>query len=282
VLLLVWTGISLGIVLLLKGERPGRREFLAIASEMRIGYIQHLWYLPTFLFLSLLTPVLHSLRHGPSRIWRYSVLLLGIFTFGNMLLADGECLLRWMLGRAGSFYGSRQYFWFVNFFHYHYWYAPLYLALGAFLLTQQDALSRRRHLAWTVIPLCVLALGLIAVARSYCRGTAYDPVFNNYGDPFTLILTGAVSILLLGARPGPKLQAAARSLSDCSLGIYLIHWLLIEALLDHLPAVTDAVSLSPLTAILVLGLSWGLTWCLMRVPLIKNLFTASPGWIHKV
>jgi len=107
-------------------------------------------------------------------------------------------------------------------------------------------------------------------------------VFNNYGDPFTLILTGAVSILLLGARPGPKLQAAARSLSDCSLGIYLIHWLLIEALLDHLPAVTDAVSLSPLTAILVLGLSWGLTWCLMRVPLIKNLFTASPGWIHKV
>jgi len=169
VLLLVWTGISLGIVLLLKGERPGRREFLAIASEMRIGYIQHLWYLPTFLFLSLLTPVLHSLRHGPSRIWRYSVLLLGIFTFGNMLLADGECLLRWMLGRAGSFYGSRQYFWFVNFFHYHYWYAPLYLALGAFLLTQQDALSRRRHLAWTVIPLCVLALGLIAVARSDCR-----------------------------------------------------------------------------------------------------------------
>ena len=278
-LLLFWTGASLIIVLALKGERPGRREFVAIASEMRVGYIQHLWYLPTFLFLTLLTPVLHALRHGPQRIWRYGVILLGVFTFGNMLLADGECLLRWMLGRTGSFYGNRQYFWFVNFFHYHYWYAPIYLALGAFLLTSREALARRRRLAWAAIPLCTVLLGIFALARSACRGSLYDPVFNNYGDPFTLVLTGAVTVLLLEASPGKRLRAAAESLSSCSLGVYLIHWLIIEVLLDRLPAVTNAVYFAPLTALAVLGVSWGLSWLLLRVPIVRNLFTAAPGWL---
>jgi peptidoglycan/LPS O-acetylase OafA/YrhL len=74
-------------------------------------------------------------------------------------------------------------------------------------------------------------------------------------------------------------QKAAASLGRCSLGIYLIHWLIIEFLMDYLP--TAAKTLMPVTALAVLLLSWGLTWCLLRVPVVQNLFTAAPAWVGR-
>jgi hypothetical protein len=37
----------------------------------------------------------------------------------------------------------------------------------------------------------------------------------------------------------------------------------------------------PVTALAVLLLSWGLTWCLLRVPVVQNLFTAAPAWVGR-
>lgn len=111
--------------------------------------------------------------------------------------------------------------------------------------------------------------------RSYVRGEVFDPIFNNYGNIFTLILTLCVAVLLLDVHPGPAIARCMQSISDCSLGIYLIHWLLIEALLDYLPAVTNTNRPAPLTAILVMALSWGITWCLMKLPLTRRLLTLS-------
>ena len=257
------------------------KEFLTIAWELRVGYIQHLWYLPTFLFLILLTPLLHSLRGAPTKVYRYGILLLGIFTFGNLLLNDGEYLLRWVLGRTGHT-GTRYFFWYTDYFAYHYWYAPLYLCLGAFLEEHRHQLRRRRNAALMAIPLCMVCLTVFALARCAVRQTVFDPVFNNYGDLFTLVLTASVSLLLLSLEPGEKLSRAAASLSNCSFGIYLIHWLLIEALMDFLPAVTDAVAFAPLTALVLLAVSWGLTYGLLRIPYVRDLFTASPAWIREL
>ena len=280
-LTVAWTAASLLIVLALRGERHSLRELWSIASSLSVGYIQHLWYLPTFLFLTLLMPVLYSLRSGSQRLYRYGLCLLVLFTFGNLLLNDLEYLLRWLLGRTGHT-GTRQFFWYVNFFGYHYWYSLAYLALGAYLCDHHRELVKYRRAAVGAIFLCLLMLTLFALARCQVRQTVFDPVFNNYGDPFTLVLTGAVSLLLLTCRPGKGLQQVAQSLSTCSLGIYLLHWLFIEALLDYWPALVSTTSLAPLTALVVLAISWGLTWLLLRVPLLRNFFTAAPDWLHRL
>lgn len=278
-LILFWVIVSLMIVFALRGEWPGLREFLQIASELRVGYIQHLWYLPTFLFLTLLTPVLYAMRSGPKRIYHYGLLLLFLFTFGNLFLNDLEYLLRWALGKTGHT-GSRQFFWYVNFFGYHYWYSVFYLALGAYLVEYRQVFQRYRGAAVVAIPVCMVFLTLFALARSHVYGSVFDPVFNNYGNVFTLILTASVSLLLMGWEPKGLLRRGAASMASCSLGIYLIHWLLIEVLLDFAPDVVDAVALAPLTALGLLAISWGLSWCCLKLPYIKNLFTASPTWIH--
>lgn len=278
-LIVFWVIVSLAIVFALRGTRPGFREFLQIATELRVGYIQHLWYLPTFLFLTLLLPILHAMRNGPKRIYHYGLALLFLFTFGNLFLNDLEYLLRWALGKTGHT-GSRQFFWYVNFFGYHYWYSVFYLALGAYLAEYRQVFQRYRRAAVVSIPICMVFLTLFALARSHVYGSVFDPVFNNYGNVFTLILTFSVSLLLLGCNPKGLLRRGAASMASCSLGIYLIHWLLIEVLLDYAPEVTEAVALAPITALVLLALSWGLSWCFLKIPFIKNLFTASPAWIH--
>lgn len=278
-LILFWTTASLLIVLALRGEQMSPWEFLAAAEELRVGYIQHLWYLPTFLFLTLLLPVLHGLWSGSKKFFRYGFFLLLIFTFGNLFLNDLEYLLRWILGSTGQT-GTRLFFWFINFFVYHYWYAVCYLGLGALLMEYRETLLNHWKAALAVIPVCMGFLTLFALARCHVRGEIFDPIFNNYGDIFTMIMTIAVSILLLKLQPCDLIRRCAASISTCSLGIYLVHWLIIEALMNFLPSVTDAVAFAPLTAVAVMGLSWGISWVFLKIPLVGNLFTASPAWIH--
>lgn len=269
-----WMVFSLAAVLILRGERVSLNGFFSIASQLQVGYIQHLWYMPTFLFLCLMTPLMQSLRQHSPQVYRYGLVILFVFTFGNLLLSDLEYLLRWITGRLGHT-GNRQFFWYTNFFVYHYWYAFVYYGIGTFLLEHRESLRKYRWAAAGAIPLCMIFLTVFALARCHVRSEVFDPVFNNYGSVFTLILTVCAAILLFSAQPCPFLRRCAKSLSACSLGIYLIHWLIIEALLDYAPQLTNQNKLAPLVAVLVLGGSWGLTWCLSKIPGVRGLFTVS-------
>lgn len=279
-LTIFWTLLSLVIVLALRGERLSPAGFFSVASQLQVGYIQHLWYMPTFLFLCLMTPLMQSLKQHARQVYRYGLGILLLFTFGNLLLSDLEYLLRWITGRLGHT-GNRQFFWYTNFFVYHYWYAFIYYALGAFLVERRASLRKYRRAAAAAIPVCMLLLTLFALARCHVRGEVFDPVFNNYGSVFTLILTTAVAVLLMDCQPGQVLCRGLKSLSSCSLGIYLIHWLIIEALLDYAPGLTGSNRFAPITAIVVLGVSWGMSWCCSKIPGVKNLFTVSPAWCKK-
>ena len=274
VVFLVWAAVELPIVLLLRGERATVLQGIEMVRNLHYGYVQHLWYLPTYLFLLLILPMLRSLREGSRRVYVYGAALLAVFTFGNTLLNDIEYLIRYITGNLG-YAETRQFFWYVNFFTFRYWYAPVYLVLGAELLDRREALSRYRGSALAVILLCMTALTVIGIARSHVQEYHYDPVCYNYGDPFTMALTVAAEALLLPLEPAGLLRRATESLSKCSLGIYLIHWLLVEAMRRFLPGFITRIVFAPLTALAVLGISWSITWIGMRIPGVKWLFTAA-------
>ena len=278
-LAVIWAILSLLVVLALRRERMNPSEFFSVVWNLQVDYIQHLWYLPTFFFLCLITPVMQALRNNSRKVYRYGLLILAVFTFGNTLLNDGEYLLRWLLDKTG-YAGKREFFWLTNFFGWHYWYVPVYYALGAALVEYREQLRRYKNAAALSIPLCMVCLFVFALARSYVRGTTFDPVFNNYPSVFTLTITASILLLLLEAKPGPKLAAFARAVASHSLGIYLVHWLLIEVLLDCFPAVTNTNHFAILTAVVVMALSWGITWVCVKIPLVKDLFTVSTKWVR--
>jgi surface polysaccharide O-acyltransferase-like enzyme len=224
--------------------------------------------------------VLQSLKAHTPKIYGYFLLLILVLTFGNMLLSDLEYLLRWALGRQG-YQGYRSYFWYPNYFDYHYWYSFVYFALGDYLFSRRAKLGRcRKYCPWTIL-LSVGALALIGAAKSHVRGTLWDTVFYNYSDPFALVLTASVFLLLQDLEPGSWLRAVTGSLATCSLGIYVTHWLFLEALRQTVPQLMEAHALALPLSLLVLSLSWCLSLLCLRIPGIKNLFTASPGWVKK-
>jgi surface polysaccharide O-acyltransferase-like enzyme len=280
IITLLWLVLCLSIVLLLRGERVSLQEFWDIATELRVGYVQHLWYLPNFLFLCALLPVLQSLKSHTPKIYGYFLLLILVLTFGNMLLNDLEYLLRWVLGNQG-YQGYRAFFWYPNYFDYHYWYSFVYFALGDYMLSNRQRLGRFRKLCPFTILLSMGALALIGVAKSYVKGSLSDTVFYNYSDPFTLLLTASVFLLLQEVTLRSGLQKLTQSLATCSLGIYVTHWLFLEALRQFLPQLTDSAILALPVSVLVLLASWALCFCCLKVPLVKNLFTATPVWIKK-
>jgi hypothetical protein len=59
------------------------------------------------------------------------------------------------------------------------------------------------------------------------------------------------------------------------------HWLFLEALRQFLPQLTSSTVLALPVSILVLLVSWGLSLCCLKIPLVKNLFTAAPAWVRK-
>lgn len=275
-----WVIVCLVVVLLLQQNRVSPREFLDIALDLRIGYIQHLWYLPNFLFLSMMAPVLYALKTGNRKIYAYLIVMIGIFTIGNTLLNDAEYVLRWLLGKKG-YTGYRTFFWTVDFFRYHYWYIFVYFALGNFLMEHRSFFKNKKPWLVLAILLSMGGLTLTATAISQVHNRVYNYVFNNYSSIFTVIMSSAVFLLLLDLEPGKFLKKVAASLAKCSLGIYITHWLVNASFVRLIPDVMSDVSWAiPMTVVVGL-ISWGITALGLKIPVVKNLFTAAPQWIGK-
>lgn len=273
---LFWAFFSLAAVLAIRGERMSLRDYIYTAWNLKVGYIQHLWYMPVFFFLCLMTPILQALKENAPKVYRYGLLILLLYAFGGHLLEDLEYLLRWILGK-GDAAARRDFFWHTNFFGGQYWYAFVYYALGDLLMERRERLRTFRKWSVPAILVSMGALTLFGLAQSHVLGRVCDPVFYNYSNPFTLIITVSAAVLLLDAQPGEKLKECFRSISTCSLGIYLLHWLLVEVLLVHAPALVSGNKLAPLTALAVMGLSWGISWCALKIPGLRRLFTTAGG-----
>ena len=269
-LLVFWALFSLGLILLMRGQWYGVKEFILILRDLRVGYIQHLWYMPSFLMLILLAPVFQALRKQNRKVLYYFTCVIFLFTFGDKLLNDAEYVARWVFGKTG-YSGYRSFFGYTNFFVYHYWYMFVYFVLGYVLLEKREDL--RKYKKWVIlsIPLMLLCLGVIAVARSKVRLEVFDPVFNNYQSPFTLVLTSAVILLLLWWEPPKWLVKLAGSLSQVSLGVYLIHWLLIEAVKSFLPALMGNHAAAPVLTVMIFILSYLISLGISKVPAARKL-----------
>ncbi len=275
VIMVIWVFLALAGMLLIRREWVGWSEFFSIAWELRIGYIQHLWFLPCFLFICLFTPVMSALKFQAPRTYRYLMIFMAILTFGDVLLNDGEYVLRWGLGMLDGRSRDRSFFWYVNFFGIYYWYSLVYYALGDWLMTHGDRLLQKRWKLVLTIPVCMVCLFVTAMARSRVGLVTYNHVYYNYSSIFVLGISAALFLLMRDWKPKEKIGAMAASLAECSLGIYILHWLLLELLRQLFPAVMARTALFPILSLSILAVTWGIVWVCRKIPLVRQLFTLS-------
>ncbi len=277
VITVIWVFVALTGMLLIRREWTGWREFFAIAWELRVGYIQHLWFLPCFLFVCLFTPVMGALKFQAPKVYRYLMILMAVLTFGNVLLNDGEYLLRWGLGKLDGRNWDRRFFWYSNFFGVYYWYSLVYYALGDWLMTHGNQWLQKKWKLILVIPLCMVCLFFTSMARSRVGLVTYNHVYYNYSSVFVMGISGVLFLMIRDWQPEEKMGKIAASLAECSLGVYILHWLVLELLRQLFPTMMETTVLFPMIAVGVLAVTWGIVWVCKKIPLVRRMFTLSSG-----
>lgn len=153
-----------------------------------------------------------------------------------------------------------------------------YFVLGYYLNSMEVDLKQRRLLY-------LLALAAVAVTAwgtwflTARHGGGFDDYFFGYLSPTTMVVSAAVFVFFKYVRwdrlvpPGSRARARLLRWSGASFGVYLVHALVLDALMY---ARVSANLLNPLVGVpltvgLALALSYGLTRLLQSLPFARRL-----------
>jgi len=226
----------------------------------------HLWYLWALLALYLFTPMLFVFcEHATKRQYQYALLL--TFLFGSpvtLLLRSGAApVLAAVIDRMKAPY-------LLGF--------PFCYLLGGYFRrcgVELGGKARRGALyAFGLLGLLITVAG----TRRLSAGGELDQLLESFFAPNVLAVSAAFFVFVkqLCRRFPPRHPAAARELADCTLGVYLLHPLIL-LMLQRNPATLHLLYdgadrwLVPLRTALVFALALLLVLPLKRVPLLRRL-----------
>ncbi len=242
-----WTLIYLATTALMEGTAAGWQAFTALNTDPAW---YHLWFFYDFIPLYFVIPLLAPLLKAMSQE-QVKLLLVAWLTLTLMhLLKVPTPLSQNLILYSG------------------------YLVLGWYLFNHD---TRAQWPYWIGLGVAALGINLIgSYLASESRG-AYSPMFMGY-KTLNTVLIGAM-IFLLAQRYaeaiGPRLRRAITSLSTYSLGVYLLHPLLLIPVRAALERQYDAFGhpalAIPLITLVTLLLAWGLTALMTRLPLVRKL-----------
>jgi surface polysaccharide O-acyltransferase-like enzyme len=251
--LLFWSAFYLGWRYLKgwhKGAPPTASE-LGESVLMGVPYF-HLWYLYMIAGLYLVTPLLRLLLQRVGRGTLYWLVAL-LFLINGTSSAAG-ILLELNLGLPLH--------WFIS-------YLPYFLA-GHLIATS----------AWQPPPLalCLALLAAILATATGCYlgsgalGLQRGLYFYNYLS-ITVIPMSLCAMLLLKQRPALLPSATAQRMGQLSLGIYLVHPVLLELLHTQqiYPLRYPALLAIPGITLLTYGAAAVVSWLIGRVPLLQRV-----------
>ena len=223
------------------------------------GYY-HLWFLPALALCYCALPLLHAAIHGGAdNLRRGAALLFGVVLALAVLDAVPD-KPDWLSALLSP--------WRLSHFRY-----LIYLPLG--LLLAERKLSARALTALGLAALASLLLTAFLNRRaSLAAGKAVE-VYYGYLTPSAAL--GACFVLALCRRLAPwaeKRAAPLQTLAGCTLGVYLMHPILIDLLRGRVDfAAHSAVWLFPLSYLAAVLIPLGLTLLLKKLPLLNKLVT---------
>lgn len=220
----------------------------------------HLWFLPAMVVVCMFLPVVHAAVHRGGLDGRY---LLGLFFFLGIFLAN--CNLT--PDPAPVLYRFTQNF-SLDYLPY------LGYAVWGWWLSKKEFLRRTLWLAPLAFLLVTLAATLANRWYSLTRGVADGWLFSHFSLPGFLQTTASFCFFLALRGKRFRHEKAITELAACTLGVYLLHPLVINVFERLGFAVTPAAPVLSLLCFFaaLAAVSFALVLILRRVPLLKRLF----------
>ncbi|WP_354016422.1 acyltransferase [Endozoicomonas lisbonensis] len=245
---LSWSLIYAATSGMLAGDLDKATEAIVGFPSQPVWY--HLWFfydfIPLYFVIPLLAPVLRLMNREQVKI-----VLAAWFTLTLMhFLKVPTCLRQSLVLYSG------------------------YLVLGWYLHNRNN---RPQLKLWLVAGAGSALLNLLGSAYASKLTGGYSSLFMGYKSLNTVLIAGMLFVLaqVCADRIGTRLKRVLVSLSTCSLGVYLLHPLLLIPVRATIKQQYDAFGhpalTIPLIVLVTLLLAWGLAALLARVPVVRHL-----------
>lgn len=280
-----WYALTLAFLVFLHRDQLAANSLSNTITSLKYG-VTHLWYLGALVCLYIFFPLLKVAYDHHRQAFIYFTLICAIITFGNTLLNNFMTFYSSFINHQGIIYTDTNFLNIFNPFRGMYGYTFVYFCLGgvvAYYFDKIKAIARQKR---NLIALCGLILGwlgLFGLGLMYSKasGQIWDNIWYGYDTIFALITTISIFFLSLNWRQD---NIIFRTISRNTLGIYLIHMLIIYALttwangfimyytspLSSVPFIISFIGVIIYT-IIVSFISLGITAIIKKLPLIKNI-----------
>ena len=274
-LVFIWAFIQMPIYLAISKEAISFEKIvnavLSLSGEWRMHYF---WFLGALVSMYVLFPVLKIAYDNHKKSFLFFLFICTFFTFGfkfiNEVLNVGSVLLKHSLGSM-----NQAVFTIFNPFRSPYSYAFVYFCGGGLVYDYSDkiqSLPQQKRIAGSIIGIVLSCSLLFLFGRLYSKIAAdaiWDVVWQGYDSVYTLVNVFCIFLLCCKYK-GNKI---VRFISENTLGIYLVHGLLIHSTVSYLLQFDYLCNLpvSLLYAGLILCASLAIVTVIKKIPYIKNL-----------
>ncbi len=274
-LIIFWGSFTILILMPVRSEFFTPAEFIKSLLSLRGNWIHHLWFLCALFCVYVFLPLLKACFDSNRRAFVCFFVLVTIFTFGKTLLSQMSDIFQILLGRdlipdGFNWFGKLEPF-------APYGYAIGYFMLGGLLFDKRERLCAKACrfvpiLGAIIAAFCLFAYGVLVSRRD---GVQFDVVCSAYDSIFASAITVSLFLLVLPMRSDGRL---ARFLNFCgsnTLGIYLIHWIILTSLEDILWRIPYYSSMPGklVFCVLLFFLSLSISALIKRIPFIKEIVT---------
>ena len=280
ILIFVWAVITLLALMAIKGTAYTVPEFFRAIKTWEIGTINHMWFLHTLVCLYILFPILKAIYDRKDKtLLRYLLVVVFIFTFGNVLINMGANILKCISGGNYLEGFNHNFFNAFQFLEGFYAYAIVYFILGAVLLSK--LLDSKKILLKAMTGIFVagfVGLFLYGVMMSRYNGYLFDTVWEGYDTLMALAMCVAVFVISFALRNQLiRFKGIITAIGQNTLGIFFVHrivWAIIKPFFVRFDISTNII-VNLLFAVVILLISFGIVWALKKIPGVNWLFNFS-------
>lgn len=242
----VWGVLNIMALLMWRGGHMGVPEILKTLWRQKEGWVSHLWFLGALGVAYIFFPLIKTAYDANKKVFYFFFAAAFLLTFGNKFLNMAEDILRWILfGSCKQVDDIRNYFNMFNALQGINGFAIVYFMWGGILAEKRRAFlkkpgnsqdapgrrdMRRKLVAVLVLVMSIIMLDCYAYLKAMGCGNWYDIVWYGYDSVFTFLAMTAFYVCTVDYQKKGMAGRSVEFMSRNTMGIYLIHIMLIEGM----------------------------------------------------
>jgi Uncharacterized protein conserved in bacteria len=276
ILTILWALIELIVIMFIKGEYLSLLEIFKGIIQLKHGWINHLWFMGALFTVYIFAPIIKSAFDSPDgkKNFHFFLIAFCLFSFGNSLLSMCINCLEYFM-KADILANNNNTFAGFNTIRGVMLYSLSYFMLGGLMFANRNKMLDKHFKIYSIFAIFISMIGLTlyGIMMSNTDEKIFDIVWNGYDSVFTLINVCAFFIITFSYKGDKKLGKYLKIVGENTLGIYIIHILVIELLKPIYTsiAIHNNIIFNIFFVVIILNISLAITLLLKRVPLVKEL-----------